>query len=55
MKKRLLEEKWASEDDLKAIDKEIKDHVKEAAEFATESPLPDESELWTDVLIEVEA
>lgn len=54
-KKRLLDEGWADEDTLKAIDKEIKDHVKEAADFAVESPEPDPSELWTDVLIEVEA
>ena len=55
VKARLLKEKWASEDELKEIDKEIKAHVKEAAEFATESPEPDPSELWTDVLIEMEA
>jgi pyruvate dehydrogenase E1 component alpha subunit len=55
VKKRLLKEKWASEDDLKDIDKDIKAHVKEAADFAIESPEPDPSELWTDVLIEAEA
>ncbi|MBL8666562.1 MAG: pyruvate dehydrogenase (acetyl-transferring) E1 component subunit alpha [Rhodospirillales bacterium] len=36
----------------KAIDKEIKEIVNEAAEFAQTSPEPDPSELWTDVLIE---
>ncbi len=51
----LLKKKWATEDDLKAMDKEIKAIVKEAADFAVESPEPDESELWTDVLLEVEA
>ncbi|MDG3042830.1 pyruvate dehydrogenase (acetyl-transferring) E1 component subunit alpha [Roseicyclus marinus] len=39
----------ASEDDLKKIDKEIKDIVNEAAEFSKESPEPDLSELWTDI------
>jgi pyruvate dehydrogenase E1 component alpha subunit len=39
----------ASDDDLKAIDKEIKAIVNEAAEFAKDSPEPDVSELWTDV------
>jgi len=39
----------ASDDDLKAIDKEIKAIVNEAAEFAKESPEPDVSELWTDI------
>jgi pyruvate dehydrogenase E1 component alpha subunit len=52
---RLLEKKWLSEDDLKQIDKEIKAVVNEAAEFAQSSPEPDPSELWTDVLAEMEA
>ncbi|PWK62209.1 pyruvate dehydrogenase (acetyl-transferring) E1 component subunit alpha [Roseicyclus mahoneyensis] len=39
----------ASEEDLKRIDKEIKDIVNEAAEFSKESPEPDLSELWTDI------
>tara|TARA_R110002110_G_scaffold29413_1_gene105035 strand:- start:507 stop:1571 length:1065 start_codon:yes stop_codon:yes gene_type:complete len=52
---RLLESKSHSEDDLKAIDKEIKAIVNEAAEFAQSSPEPDPSELWTDVLAGVEA
>ncbi|GJL84822.1 MAG: pyruvate dehydrogenase E1 component subunit alpha [Micavibrio sp.] len=41
------------EDDIKEIDKEIKEIVAEAAQFAQESPEPDPSELWTDVLVEV--
>ncbi len=55
VKARLLKEKWADEDQLKQIDKEIKDTVKAAADFAVETPEPEPSELWTDVLIEVEA
>lgn len=39
----------ASEDDLKAIDREIKALVNDAAEFSRESPEPDVSELWTDI------
>jgi pyruvate dehydrogenase E1 component alpha subunit len=54
VKKRILAEGWATEDDLKEIDKEIKATVKESADFAIESPEPDPSELWTDVLIEVD-
>tara|TARA_R110002073_G_scaffold91740_14_gene215718 strand:- start:6010 stop:7044 length:1035 start_codon:yes stop_codon:yes gene_type:complete len=52
MKKRILDEKWATEDELKALDKEMKAISAAAAEFAKESPEPDPSELWTDVLIE---
>jgi len=45
----LLSGKHATEDDLKAIDKEIKGIVNASAEFAKESPEPDEAELWTDI------
>lgn len=45
----LLTGKHASDDDLKAIDKEIKAIVNEAAEFAKDSPEPDVSELRTDI------
>ncbi len=55
VKARLLKEKWADLDDLKALDKEIKTIVNDAAEFAKTSPEPDPSELYTDVLLEVEA
>jgi pyruvate dehydrogenase E1 component alpha subunit len=47
---RLLQKKWASEDDLKKIDAEVRAIVNEAAEFASHDPEPDPSELWTDVL-----
>ncbi len=39
----------ANEDELKAIDKGIKDVVNASAEFAKESPEPDVSELYTDI------
>ena len=45
----LLTGDHASEDDLKAIDKEIKDIVNESAEFAKTSPEPALDELWTDI------
>jgi pyruvate dehydrogenase E1 component alpha subunit len=52
LKGQLIEQGHATEDDLKKIDNEIKAIVKEAADFSLESPEPDASELWTDVLIE---
>ena len=52
VRKRLVEGALANEDALKAIDKEVKDLVTAAAEFAQESPEPDPSEVWTDVLLE---
>jgi pyruvate dehydrogenase E1 component alpha subunit len=48
----LLGNKMVDEDALKAIDKEVKDIVQQAADFAQESPEPDVSELWTDVYVE---
>jgi pyruvate dehydrogenase E1 component alpha subunit len=39
----------ASEEELKTIDKEIKEIVNASAEFAKESPEPALSELWTDI------
>jgi len=38
-------------EELKAIDKEIKDRVVEAAKFAEDAPEPEPSELYTDVLV----
>jgi len=49
----LLTGKHASEEDLKKIDKEIKDIVNEAAEFSKESPEPALEELWTDIYADV--
>ena len=51
----LLTGKHATEDDLKAIDKEIKDIVNESAEFAKTSPEPALDELWTDIYTTGEA
>ncbi len=48
----LISGKHATEDELKEIDKETKGIVNDAAEFAKESPEPDTSELYTDILAE---
>jgi pyruvate dehydrogenase E1 component alpha subunit len=50
--KKLLVEAGAREEDLKAIDAEIRKIVAEAADFAESSPEPDMAELYTDVLVE---
>ncbi|MGA2945578.1 MAG: pyruvate dehydrogenase (acetyl-transferring) E1 component subunit alpha [Xanthobacteraceae bacterium] len=49
VRKRLLDKKWASEDDLKKIDVSVRATVNEASEFATQDAEPDPSELYTDV------
>ncbi len=50
VKARLIENKWAVDDDLKVIDKEVRDIVADAADFAQTDPEPDPSELWTDIV-----
>jgi pyruvate dehydrogenase E1 component alpha subunit len=47
---RLLEKKWASEEDLKKIEHDVRAVVVEAADFAQNGPEPDPSELWTDIV-----
>lgn len=54
LKAKLIKDGHASEDDLKAIDKEVRAAVNDSAEFAQTSPEPDPSELWTDVLLAAE-
>ena len=48
---RILKKKHATEDDLKAIEKEVRAKVTDSAEFAQSSPEPDAAELWTDVYL----
>jgi pyruvate dehydrogenase E1 component alpha subunit len=50
--KRELEAVGVSEDDLKNVDKEIRQIVSEAADYAEQAPQPDAAELYTDVLVE---
>jgi len=50
VRSRLLGKHKVSEDEIKAIDAEIRKIVNESAEFATVDPEPDVSELWTDIL-----
>ncbi|WP_306115120.1 MULTISPECIES: pyruvate dehydrogenase (acetyl-transferring) E1 component subunit alpha [unclassified Roseovarius] len=49
----LLAGKHASEEDLKAIDKEVKKVVNASADFAKESPEPAVEELWTDIITDI--
>jgi len=49
---RELEKMGVKAEELKAIDKQIKEIIVEAAKFAEDAPEPDPSELYTDVLVE---
>ena len=47
----LIDHSHASEETLKGMDADVKAIVAEAAEYAQQSPEPDLSELYTDVLV----
>jgi pyruvate dehydrogenase E1 component alpha subunit len=49
VRKRLLDKKWAGEDELKKIDASVRAIVNEASEFATHDVEPEPAELYTDV------
>ena len=51
VRERLLAKKWATEDELKQIDKDVRDIVADSADFAQSDPEPDVSELYTDILV----
>jgi pyruvate dehydrogenase E1 component alpha subunit len=48
-RQRIIERKWASEEQLKKIESEVRERVNAASEFATNDPEPNASELYTDV------
>lgn len=50
MTQRLIDDYGCTEDELKAIDKTLKDEIKQVAEEATTAPEPALSEVWTDVV-----
>ncbi len=51
VKARLLEEGVLTEEEIKGIESEVRAIVTEAADFATNDPEPDASELWTDITV----
>jgi pyruvate dehydrogenase E1 component alpha subunit len=53
VRRRLLEGRLVSEDEMKTIDADVRGVVNGAAEFAQSDAEPDEGELWTDVLLPV--
>lgn len=55
LRARLAEDKIMDEAGAKALDREVREIVNAAAEFAQNSPEPDPSELWTDVLSDTAA
>ncbi|MGB1026740.1 MAG: pyruvate dehydrogenase (acetyl-transferring) E1 component subunit alpha, partial [Rhodospirillaceae bacterium] len=52
LRSKMLSDGLIDDAGLKAMDKEVKAIVAEAAEFSQQSPEPDPSELWTDILVD---
>jgi len=50
--RRRLVDMGVPDGELRDIDRQVRERVAEAAQFAQESPEPDPAELWTDVLVE---
>ncbi len=51
VKAEILKKKIATNDEIEKINKDTLDEIKNAAEFATNSPFPKDSELYTDVYL----
>jgi pyruvate dehydrogenase E1 component alpha subunit len=49
VKDKILENKWAKEEDIKEIDQRVKERVKECEKFAEESPWPEKSIMYDSV------
>ena len=49
VRKKLLDNGWATEPELEGMDEAVKKQVEEAVKFAEESPYPTVDELWKDV------
>jgi len=52
VREKILSSKWATEEELKAIDTQIKSRVEATVKFAEESPYPDPSEAFKDVYVQ---
>jgi pyruvate dehydrogenase E1 component alpha subunit len=52
VRKTILNQKFATEQDIEAIDARVKKEIEEAVKFAEESDFPDDSELLKDVYVE---
>lgn len=52
VKKTILDNEWATEEDIEKINEKVKQEVAESVKFAEESPYPDDSEVYKDIYVE---
>jgi pyruvate dehydrogenase E1 component alpha subunit len=50
--KTILDNKWATDDEITKINEKVKAEVDESVKFAEESPYPDVSEMYKDIYVE---
>jgi pyruvate dehydrogenase E1 component alpha subunit len=50
--KTIMDNKWATEADIEAINEKVRLEVEESVKFAEESPWPDDSELHKDIYVD---
>jgi pyruvate dehydrogenase E1 component alpha subunit len=50
--KTIMDNGWATEDEIEQINEKVKMEVQESVDFAEESPWPDESEVYKDIYVE---
>jgi pyruvate dehydrogenase E1 component alpha subunit len=52
VKKTLLDNKYATAEEIEAIDKRVEQEVEESVKFAEESPWPDDNEVLKDIYVD---
>lgn len=50
--KTIMDNKWATEEEIEKINDKVKQEVQESVDFAEESPYPDDSEVFKDIYVE---
>src|SRR5690606_30086696 len=50
--KTITDNKWATEEQIEAINEKVRNEVEDCVRFAEESPYPDDSELYKDIYVE---
>ena len=50
--KTIMDNGWATEDEIEQINEKVKQEVQESVDFAEESPWPDDSEVYKDIYVE---
>ena len=50
--KTIMEQKWATEAEIEAINEKVRNEVEESVRFAEESPWPDDSEVYKDIYVD---